>query len=61
MYYYEASKKLLLEKILTINGSTEPAIMAGLDIVMIPGDERNFKITTGEDMERFCRIVGRSR
>ncbi len=51
--YYEANKKLLPNRILKINGSTEPAVMAGLDIVMIPGDERNFKITTKEDLERF--------
>ncbi len=51
--YYEANKRLLPEKILTINGSTEPAVMAGMDIAMIPGDEGNFKITTKADLERF--------
>lgn len=55
--YYEASKKLLPERILQINGSTEPAILAGLDIAMIPGDEGNFKITTKADLERFQEIV----
>lgn len=53
--YYEANRRLLPEKILQINGSTEPAILAGMDIAMIPGDERNFKITTKADLERFCR------
>lgn len=57
--YYEANRKLLPDKIHTINGSTEPAIMDGMDIVMIPGDERNFKITTREDMERFREIIRR--
>ena len=42
---------------MAINGSTEPAVMAGMDVVMIPGDEKNFKITTKEDMERFKEIV----
>lgn len=51
--YAEANKKLLPDKILNINGSTEPAIMAGMDIVVIPGDEANFKITTMSDLERF--------
>ena len=51
--YYEANKDLLPDKILTINGSTEPAIMAGMNIAMIPGDEDNFKITTKTDLERF--------
>lgn len=53
--YYEANKRLLPDKILHINGSTEPAVMAGLDIVMIPGDEENIKITTRSDLERFER------
>ena len=55
--YYEANRKLLPDKILEINGSTEPAVMAGMDIAMIPGDEGNFKITTKEDLERFCSMV----
>ena len=55
--YYEANRALLPDKILEINGSTEPAVMAGMDIVMIPGDERNFKITTAADLERFREIV----
>lgn len=55
--YYEANKKLLPDRILQINGSTEPAILAGLNIAMIPGDEGNFKITTKADLERFREIV----
>ncbi len=55
--YYKANKALILDRILKINGSTEPAVMAGLDIYMIPGDEKNFKITTTEDLERFIWIV----
>ena len=55
--YYEANRALLPEKILKINGSTEPAIMAGMKVAMIPGDEGNFKITTKTDLERFEQIV----
>lgn len=55
--YYEANRRLLPERILGINGSTEPAVLAGMDIVMIPGDEGNFKITTKADLERFREIV----
>lgn len=55
--YLEANRRLLPEKILEINGSTEPAVLAGLDVVMIPGDEANFKITTKADLERFRRMV----
>ena len=58
--YYEANRELLPERILQINGSTEPAILAGLDIAMIPGDEGNFKITTKADLERFQEILSAS-
>ena len=66
--YLEANRQLLSKEvvledgtkqaaILSINGSTEPAILAGLDVVMIPGDEKNFKITTREDLERFRKLI----
>ena len=51
--YLEACKSLLPDAIMSINGSTEPAILAGLDVVMIPGDENNYKITTAHDLEKF--------
>ena len=54
--YYQANIMLLPGRIDTINGSTEPAILAGMDIIMIPGDEGNFKITTDADMERFREL-----
>lgn len=47
----------LLSQIMKINGSTEPAIIAGMDIVMIPGDDKNFKITTRGDLERFKALI----
>ncbi|MBR1477526.1 MAG: 2-C-methyl-D-erythritol 4-phosphate cytidylyltransferase [Lachnospiraceae bacterium] len=55
--YLDANRRLLPEKILGINGSTEPAIMADMDIAMLPGDENNYKITTEADMERFMRDI----
>lgn len=57
--YYEANRKLLPDKILEVNGSTEPAVMAGMDIAMIPGEESNFKITTRADLERYEEIMGK--
>lgn len=51
--YYRANQALMTDKLLAIRGSTEPAILAGMDIVMIPGDESNFKITTKSDLLRF--------
>ena len=56
--YYQANVMLLPDRINQINGSTEPAILAGMDIVMIPGNEGNFKITTNADMERFRDLCG---
>lgn len=55
--YYEANRSLLPERILTINGSAEPAVMAGMDIAVIPGDEENWKVTSHTDLERFLREV----
>lgn len=51
--YYRANKALTAERLSAIHGSAEPAVLAGMDIVMIPGDEKNFKVTTPEDLERF--------
>jgi 2-C-methyl-D-erythritol 4-phosphate cytidylyltransferase len=55
--YIQANRALLPDKILEINGSTEPAVTAGMDVAMIPGDEGNFKITTEADLVRFRQIV----
>jgi len=55
--YDEANRSLLPDAILKINGSTEPAVMAGMDIAMILGEEGNFKITTEADLEKFRKIA----
>ncbi len=54
--YLKAVESLLPERILDISGSMQPAVIAGMDIVCRPGDERNFKITTPADLERFNEI-----
>lgn len=54
--YLEANRRLWPERIMEMNGATEPAVMAGMDIAMISGDEDNFKITTRADLERFQRL-----
>lgn len=58
--YYEANNALLPDRILSVNGSTEPAVMAGMDIWLAEGDEGNFKVTTGKDMELFRQIAENS-
>lgn len=55
--YHEANRRLIPDQMERINGSTEPAVMAGMDIAMIPGDEGNFKITTQADLERFKALL----
>ncbi len=55
--YVRANEALLPDTILAINGSTEPAVKAGMQIALIDGEESNFKITTMEDLKRFERIV----
>ena len=56
--YMEANEALLPDKILMVKGSTEPAIMFEMDVAMIPGDQRNFKVTTDEDLARAREILG---
>ncbi len=51
--YYEANRCLMPDQMDRINGSTEPAVIAGMDIAMIPGDEGNFKVTTQADLVRL--------
>ncbi len=55
--YKKANEALLPDDILKVNGAAEPAIMYGMDVVMLPGDERNFKITTKADLDRYREIV----
>lgn len=55
--YYSANMSLTQERLAKINGSTESAVMAGMYIVMIPGDENNFKVTTKRDLERLRRMM----
>lgn len=51
--YLEAMKQLTYGDLLQINGSTEPAFLARLDVRMIPGDRKNVKITMPEDIRYF--------
>lgn len=56
--YAKANEALMPEKILEINGATETAIRYGMKIKMIAGDEKNFKVTTASDMDRFQDLFG---
>ncbi len=51
--YLAANEALSPERFALINGSTEPAFLAGLDIAMFSGEERNYKVTTPADLDRL--------
>lgn len=55
--YLRANESLSREKMLALNGATEPAILAEMDIALVPGDEANFKVTTAADMERYLTLL----
>ncbi|MBR0090503.1 MAG: 2-C-methyl-D-erythritol 4-phosphate cytidylyltransferase [Lachnospiraceae bacterium] len=51
--YLEANEALMPEKILAIKGSSEVAVLQGMDIVVIEGEETDFKITSDDDLARY--------
>lgn len=55
--YLVANEALDADAMRSINGATEPAILSDMNIGIIPGEERNFKITTPEDLERYMEIL----
>lgn len=55
--YLKANQALSSKEILKISGSSEVALRNGMKIDLIQGDERNFKITTCEDLKQFERIM----
>lgn len=55
--YLKANEALMPDRIRRINGSTEPALMAGLDMAILPGEPSNFKVTVAEDMDRVRQII----
>ena len=48
--YYSANMSLSRDEILKINGSSELALICGLKVKTVPGDERNIKVTTPNDL-----------
>jgi len=55
--YLAANEALFPDEIMTINGSTEPAVLAGLDVTIVRGNENNYKITTQSDLEKFTACI----
>lgn len=56
--YIDAHRAMSPDALLAINGSTEVAHLAGMRMKLVAGSERNFKITTPEDFERFRELAG---
>lgn len=54
--YLHAVESLLPDRIRAINGSSEPALLSGMNISIFEGDESNFKITTLSDLERYKNL-----
>jgi 2-C-methyl-D-erythritol 4-phosphate cytidylyltransferase len=55
--YLAAHRNATRAELAGTRGSSELAFRFGMDVGLFPGDERNFKITKAEDLERFERLV----
>jgi 2-C-methyl-D-erythritol 4-phosphate cytidylyltransferase len=55
--YLAAHRNATRAELAATRGSSEIAFRFGMDVGLFPGDERNFKITTAEDLERFERLA----
>jgi len=57
--YMAIHKTKDIESLKRITGTTQIAYEEGLDVLLVKGDEMNFKITTAEDLSNFESIVGK--
>lgn len=55
--YLAAHRALSETELAAVSGSSEMAYKSGVEVRMIPGEERNFKITTPEDLVLFRRYL----
>lgn len=55
--YLKAHLSMSIDQLAKIKGSSELAFMHGLNIKLVPGDERNFKITTSADLKYFNKLI----
>lgn len=59
--YYKANMALIPDKLCRVKGLAEPALKAGLEVVTVEGDDRNFKVTTETDLERYMQLKSENR
>lgn len=57
--YLAAHESFSYSEIAAIKGSTEIAYKCGMDVVLVKGDEMNFKITTVDDLKTFETIMSK--
>lgn len=55
--YFSLHKKCTEEELKKITGSTQIAYDNGCDVVLVRGEEINFKVTTPEDLSNFESII----
>lgn len=56
--YVKVHDQATRQEIAEARGSSVLAFKYGMDIALVQGDERAFKLTTKADMEYFCWLVG---
>ena len=59
--YYKANMALMPDKLCRVKGLAEPALRAGLEVVTVEGDDRNFKVTAEADLERYMQLKSENR
>ena len=55
--YLKAHEESSVEEIASYRGSSEIAFIHGMNMGLVQGDERNFKITTPIDLDNFRNII----
>ena len=59
--YYKANMALMPDKLSRVKGLAEPALRAGLEVVTVEGDDKNFKVTAEADLERYMQLKSDNR
>lgn len=59
--YYKANMALMPDKLHKIKAAAEPALMAGMEVITFDGDDRNLKVTTKADMEKYLLLKSKDR
>jgi len=52
---------LMPDKLCRVKGLADPALKAGLEVVTVDGDDRNFRVATETDLERYMQLKNKNR